>query len=1720
MSSKARRKLSGALLVMLIISMAFLCVLAGGVFFARAEGTLTSITVEVNPETRIYYDDTLDSLKGNSGDMVEKLIVTGYFNDDTSRRLAPDEYALSAEGLDGSAQLGTNSLTVTVTAGGDIENSVTFTPRGNDTVAIEAEYVGQEIYPYTFLWNEDFAVYGIRRDGSKGKLEPGAYSLRYDLRATPGNASDPYVSKVEIIYPGDEFIQPCVVPVNVTKLEVTGISVPSIQDRQNVGAAFDPTLFSATIFYSDGGSASKTCADSNFYYSYAFQNDEGEWIPIKVYDLDQHTMILNPDLTAEEIAEYADKNGYGYFNGSDYIFVYYVESGKVVPTKVRIGIKTIPILPVSMIVQEDGSAFTVSDAPGLDISESKPLYYQYSVGENEAVTGIAQHFSIGGNTPFNANYMTVTVMDGDEDVTASCVQGETGAFSLTDAGIYTVTVALNPGYYWDIAGYSSLSEISYTVTVSPASLDKALGVEIAGWTYGGYQVGSNAPVVTGNYGDAEVTYHFSGKQNDSSLYSKDVKAASGTALSDAQVPSQAGNYTLYISVAASADGNFAASSMQAESAVPFEVSRAKVKTPVRGEDYTDLTYNAKQQSIAISATDIKDLVNVSCTPQTEAGTYQFTVSLKDTYNYEWDTTVSEADIVDKNLSWEIKQFTETAITALSVANWEYGSGSNIPVFEWTFKSELSSVKPRYTYYYDKNGDGTYSDSELLPAAPDSQSPAGNYKLFALIAGNANYVEASKETTFVITRLGVAIPQITGSYTYSGKEITVAISSPDSLGIYYEVVGNSNKGTDAGNYTLVLSLIGNYAWSEATDANGNDVTRDLRLSWRIMRKGVERPQITGYDGEGGYIYQDGETISAQYSGSEYLDTYYTASGNASGINAGDYTLKLTPTANYCWETDDGDTAAYPLPWKIVPREVSAPTADGSTFTFDGSGKTYVFGGFDGKAMQISVIVEEDGDDEGLNTSVIGKVTAIHAGTYTIKVSLKNSNYAWSDAGASERTYTFVIGRMGVDKPQITGYPEGESGYVYNDGETISAQYSGIGNLGTYYTASGEESGIDAGDYTLTLTLKSDYQWTDGGTGTFDLDWSIVARKIAKPTISSNDNVYTGTTLTAIISGIDAKAEKSLDISSSCDEGDDVGFSLSEIEMAQITVSALHAGTYTVTFTLNNAEADNYVWSDDEGTAALTLEWTIGKAQSAITDNTVTVADVTFGTAPKAPAFEAEFGKGSAVITYYYKKTAGGTYSDLDEAPDATSPAGYYKVEVYIPAGGDWEQSAVAEDEFLIDRQEVAVPKIEGTYTYDKSLQTVRFTTDGVEKEYFTVEGGSQTNAGSYTVTLTLADNYKWEGDENGYDAQERRYVFSAENDNAWVILQQKVARISLTENTKVSDVSVPGKPEAQSNEIINFDETYGAEAYVFSDLSAGLTKSESGKAFTATYAGTYTVTVGLTANYTWSTEGEDSFVLTWTIGKKEVSIPSGVDRRLEFNGSELYPETIYGSVADNIAYYDYAAKTFWKYSEGVKTSVASTTDKGAYYLSFELYDPLNFCWKINESDKGTEEWMCDHTGGENGKTLYVWYEITAKQYDDYVTVTVGDITYGERVQPQLTLDIVADPNLSEVQNEINADRPDNNTIAYYYSGTTLGGETYGGTGPGSEDKPTAAGTYYLVVVIEETANYARTFIGSGENKITFTIAPAQLKPTFEGASDGGYSYEYGNSKDVSVTFTGY
>ncbi len=1502
MSSKSRRKLSGALLVMLIISMAFLCVLAGGVFFARAEGTLTSITVETKSDVKIYQSDTLRTL-------TDKLVVTGYFDDATNRELLTGEYTLSSGDLSPDDPLGNQLITVKASStSSDVFGEVSFTPVADEIILIEAVYNdnGRTIYPYTQFSKSWLSVTGIWSDGDETSIDPGYFTVTYDFAAPRTNTSEVYEAKVFVSYASLDL---CEVTVPVHKAEATnvGFTYSSPEGITSVGDSFSLAQCSATILYGVNFVNKQSCDSDNFRFSYTFRKN-GEIIPIYVYDGEKNELVPNPELdsylTEEEKAEYLAKDAFEYYDSYDTVVVYYIESKVVKSSSIDIELLTMPVNAVSAVLGDN--VYTVQrNESSLDVPEK--LTYQYQEQEG-IVSGIGQTVGIGGNNAYDRDIMTIKVVKRDgEDISAVVVDKVDGIITLTDAGIYDITISLKSGYQWIV---NDLSEISYTVTVSPASLDKALGVEIAGWTYGGYQVGSNAPVVTGNYGDADVTYHFSGKQNDSSLYSKDVKAASGTALSDAQVPSQAGNYTLYISVEESADGNFAASSMQAKSAAAFVIERASVKTPEKGTDYADLTYSAKAQSVTISATDIKDLVNVTCTPQTEAGTYQFTVSLKDKYNYEWDTTVSEADTDDKNLSWEIKQFTETAITALSVANWEYGSGKNDPVFEWTFKSELSSVTPQYTYYYDKNGDGTYSElSERLTAAPDATSPAGNYKVVAVIAGNTNYVAASAETTFVIKRQGVAIPQITDSYTYSGEEITVSIS-PDFIGTYYEVVDDSNKGTNAGDYTLVLSLIGNFAWSEATEANRNDVTGDLRLSWHIMRKGVAKPQITGYDGDGGYIYKDGEPISVQYSGrSEYLDTYYTASGDTSGIDAGDYTLTLTPKANYCWETDDGDTAAYSLPWKIVPRKVAAPTADGSPFTFDGSKKAYVFDGFDGKAMQVAVSAEEEGDNDGLDTSVVGKVTAIHAGTYTITVSLKNTqNYAWSDAGASERTYMFVIRRMGVDKPQITGYPEGESGYIYQDGAKISAQYSGIGNLGTYYTASDEESGIDAGNYTLTLTLKSDYQWTDGGTGTLDLDWSIVARKIAKPTISSDDNVYTGETLTAIISGIDANAEKSLKISSSCDEGDAEGFSLSEIDGAQITVSALHAGTYTVTFSLNNPEGGvNYVWADDSGTDALTLEWTVQKAQSEITDNKVTVGDVTFGTAPAAPDFAANYGKDSAVITYYYKKTADGTYSALDEAPDATSPAGYYKVEVYIRAGGDWEQSAVAEDEFLIDRQAVAVPAIEGTYTYDKSLQTVCFTTDGVANRYFTVEGGEQRNAGSYTVTLKLADNYKWEGDENGYDAQLRSYVFSAENGNAWVILQRQVARISLTENTKVFDTSDPGTPEAQSNEIINYNETYGAEAYKFSALSDGLTKSESGKAFTATNAGTYTVTVGLTANYTWSTEGEDSFVLTWTIGKKEVSIPSGVDRRLEFNGSELYPEDIHDSAGN--AYYDYAAKTF-------------------------------------------------------------------------------------------------------------------------------------------------------------------------------------------------------------------
>ena len=1495
-----------------------------GVFFgitpARAAGTPERISIEQAPGKWIFYDDTLATVQSDG-----LIVVTGHYSDGSSAELAAGGYTLAAAYTATGTPLGENeefgeaarTQTVTFTASADgLEASLNITPLTDRIVSITAEYTGGTLYPYSSVNKNFVSVTGLLHSGGTQVFNPtqmSSVALEYDLAASPTNASDTYEASITVTYDtNSEFkVDPYEATVTVQKAEPTDIWIDKTgTDSDSVGDPFALEDYAATVYYggSVGNRSSKpACNTANFAFSYMFLREGGEAVPLYIYSTSDKELVRNPGVTDEEWAQYSDKNGFEFNIGYDYVTVYYIESGCCVSGVVEIEISQRPIDAVPATL--GGIRYVVANGTSAQAIAQKT--YQYTA-ESGAAVGIPYEIALGDSVAqFDPDIMTVSVFRGDVDVTAECADANTGVVRVTDAGEYTIGVGLQSGYYWSC---NSEANIEYTLTVAPAVPPVTVTAE--DWTYGAYAE-EYSPVVSGNYGGADVTYYFAGTPNGSAAdsYNSTVTVAAGAALTAGQVPTEAGSYSVYVSVAASADGNFAACSMAEEDAVSFTIGRAQVKTPERGTDYVDVPYSAEPQSVALVG-ELRGLVTADCDPQTDAREYPFTATLQDENNYQWADFTSDIHEA-KTLEWAITQYQDTEITSLSVADRTFGELPAKPEFSWTFGTTLSGIVPTYTYYYDADGDGTCE--QKLSAAPTAQSPAGNYKLVAVIEKTDNYAASpAKEAFFAIARRGVQKPAITGTYVYSGREQTVAFDYDGVTAGYFTVAGGTQ--TDAGTHTVTVTLTGNYCWQDGS-------AEPLTLPWVILRKGIAKPAVTG---DAAYYTYSGSVIAAAYENSEYLDTWFTAEETLSATDAGEYSFTLTPTANYCWgENGSSEIGGHTLTWNIAPKQIVAPTADDTNFTYRGSiGQTYTIGGFDADAMRVAVTAEETGDEDGLTYTENGAtVTALHAGNYTIEVRLASGNYAWADGGEAERTFVFTIAKA-----------------------------------------------------------------------------------------------------TASISSLTAQG------------------------------------------------------------------WTYG-----------------FG--PVAPVVQANCGQ--AVFAYAYNKEQAGNYAAVEGALSAASPAGYYQVTATVPASGDWHASAPVTEHFIVDRFGVARPAIAGKYVYTMEPQTVAFDYEGVTLGYFTVADGTQTDAGSYTVTVTLTDNYKWEDDPSRYAEQERDLVF--EGESAWVIAPRSLARLSLTAQTEVEDDDT-GTPRPQNNAIVDYDDTYGGAAYVFS-ASPGL--SRSGAVLTARNAGTYTVTVSLASdNFVWKGEGDEEYLLTWVIAKKAVSVPAtpSEDRLLEYVSDQAqYPASIYDSVRSSV-YYSFGETKFWQYAEqGGKTETGETIEKGMYYLCLQLNDPANFCWQVNAGDAGADAWQIDtienSAGAQDGKFLYVWYEITAKQYTENATLTMGGFEYGESAPaPAIVLDMDADAGLAEVQASIEEGK-----IAYYYSGTTLGGGQYGaGETYGTTAVPTDAGTYYIVAVVEATANYARTIIGyrGAQKVISFTIAPRQLTASF---SPSEYTFVYGSSAAASVSF---
>ncbi len=228
-------------------------------------------------------------------------------------------------------------------------------------------------------------------------------------------------------------------------------------------------------------------------------------------------------------------------------------------------------------------------------------------------------------------------------------------------------------------------------------------------------------------------------------------------------------------------------------------------------------------------------------------------------------------------------------------------------------------------------------------------------------------------------------------------------------------------------------------------------------------------------------------------------------------------------------------------------------------------------------------------------------------------------------------------------------------------------------------------------------------------------TITLKEVEAPTINSATQTYTGEAILFVTNDEDGEAFT-----------DNAGYTVTN-------GSATAAGTYLVTVSLN----EGYCWTDGSTTDKTALV-TIAKATIAVEIVDTNMSGEADGTTEYYGTVTAEtVGDNTATITYIYN----GKEYDAESVPTFTE-AGTYPVYFTVTADNHEDYSGsfvVTVTEAEVTLTEVDIPDITTSATYTGS--EITFVADASNNEY-TVTNGSKTAAGTYLVTITLADGYCW------------------------------------------------------------------------------------------------------------------------------------------------------------------------------------------------------------------------------------------------------------------------------------------------------------------------------------------------------------------------------------------
>ena len=420
---------------------------------------------------------------------------------------------------------------------------------------------------------------------------------------------------------------------------------------------------------------------------------------------------------------------------------------------------------------------------------------------------------------------SVTVKDGTTVIPAS--EYTVAYTDNINVGTATVTVSDRAGGNYVVSGTA-------TFTITKAALS-GVSVSLGGWTYGDT---AKTPTVSGNLGNANVTYQY-----------KAADAADETYTN--VVPTNAGTYTVKATVAESAD-YAAATATRNFTIVPKAISKATVEN-IGEQEFTGRTITptvtVKDGTVVLTDADY----SVAYANNIDAGTANVTITGKG--NYTGSTSV---------------KFTIAQAAAPVVVD---DSGATVTAPDTTKENVAGKL--------DETGKTKYNKDSKGEVTTDEEIILGNVKKAMGVTGtNSTMITAQVTTSGSATKAMTVLPYAQGAD--SRKNFTVKKLNADGT---IETIDSRNVVKMAAGLKLELEDGAIYAISWTTPSSsgsGSSYTSGQSFTTDLPADSITRVTVNGKKLDSKYY-----TVSSNGSGSivTLTDAYLAT------LKAGKYTVKI-------------------------------------------------------------------------------------------------------------------------------------------------------------------------------------------------------------------------------------------------------------------------------------------------------------------------------------------------------------------------------------------------------------------------------------------------------------------------------------------------------------------------------------------------------------------------------------------------------------------------------------------------------------------------------------------------------------------------------------------------------------------------------------------------------------------------------------------------------------